>query len=315
MTIQPKYIPAPAADFVLPFDLPELGVRGRLVRLDKTSTRALNARVLPEPAARVLAEKLALSTLLGSALKLDGRLTVQTKSDGPLDLATVDYRGAGSGRPIGLRGFARLDEARFVLLGDNPGFPLLVGEGALAITIEPKVGGETYQGIVQLSEDGVAASAEIYFQQSEQLATAIRLAGAPVYEAGMSEAQWRAGGMMLQATPERQSSIHGSDDDWDRLTLFLKSLEDFELLDTALPAEDLLWRLFHEDEVRLHRAERIEFRCDCDGARIASVLKSYTPQDRESLADPDGIIRARCEFCATVHEIAPGDIETDQADA
>jgi molecular chaperone Hsp33 len=311
MTSPSKYTPAPAADFVLPFDLPQVGVRGRLTRLDNTSSRALRAHVLPEPASRVLAEKLALSTLLGSALKLDGRLTVQTKSDGPLDLATVDYRGAEGTHPIGLRGYARLDEARFVLLGNNPGFPLLVGEGALAITIEPKRGGQTYQGIVQLSEDGIAASAETYFQQSEQLATSIRLAGAPVYEAGQSEPSWRAGGMMLQATPERQTL----DDDWERLTLFLKSLEDFELLDTALPAEDLLWRLFHEDEVRLHPAERVEFRCECDGARIASVLKSYTPQDREGLADPDGIIRARCEFCATIHEIALGDLEASQAEA
>src|ERR1700761_8728118 len=122
MTSPTEYTRAPAADFVLPFDLPKLKVRGRLVRLSDVSARALTAHALPEAAARVAAETLTLSALLGSALKLDGRLTVQTKSDGPLDLAAADYYGAEEGdsenkRPAGLRGYARVDEARAEPLG------------------------------------------------------------------------------------------------------------------------------------------------------------------------------------------------------
>src|SRR5271166_6401280 len=113
---KPVYTPAPAADFVLPFDLPQVGLRGRLVRLDASSSRALGAHALPEQAARVAGETLALAAILGTSLKLDGRLTVQTKTDGPLDLVTVDYYGAEAGQPIGLRGFARLDPARFAEL-------------------------------------------------------------------------------------------------------------------------------------------------------------------------------------------------------
>src|SRR6202012_3444418 len=115
MTAPSEYTRAPAADFVLPFDLPALKVRGRLVRLSDVSARALTAHALPEPAARVAAEALTLSALLGSSLKLDGRLSVQTKSDGPLDLVASDYYGAqtneaGETRPAGLRGYARVDE-------------------------------------------------------------------------------------------------------------------------------------------------------------------------------------------------------------
>jgi len=294
------YTPAPPGDFVLPFDLPQAGVRGRLIRLDKASAQALSAHRLPEPAARIAGEAMALATILGSALKLDGRLTVQTKSDGPLDLVTVDYYGAEETRPAALRAFARLDRERFDRL-ETQTFPSLAGAGALAITIEPRRGGNTYQGIVELSPDGIAASAETYFAQSEQLPTMIRLAAAPVFTPGNAEPEWRAGGIMLQATPERVRD----EDEWERLALFLKTVEDVELVDTSLSGEALLWRLFHEDEVRVLPAEPIAFRCDCDTDRIASVLKSYSPQDRAQLADADGIIRARCEFCGKVHEVTP----------
>jgi molecular chaperone Hsp33 len=301
MAAETNYTPAPAADFVLPFDLPRLGLRGRLARLEAVSARALSAHKLPEPAARVAAEVLTLSALLGSTLKLDGRLTVQTKSDGALDLAAADYYGADDARSAGVRGFARIDESRAGK--PNPKFAELAGAGSLAITIEPRRGGQTYQGITPLSPDGVAASAETYFAQSEQLPTAIRLAAAPLYEPG-KEGAWRAGGLMLQATPETTRN----EDNWERLTLFLKTLEDFELVDTQLSAEELLWRLFHEDEVRVLPAEPLVFRCDCDGERIASVLRSYPEADRSALADPDGAVRARCEFCGVIHEIRPENI-------
>src|SRR5438034_7619669 len=99
--------PSPYGDFVLPFDIAKCGVRGRLVRLDAASTRALGVHALPEAAARVAGEMLALGALLGTALKLDGRLTIQTKGDGPLDLVTADYYGADEHRGRGVRGYAR----------------------------------------------------------------------------------------------------------------------------------------------------------------------------------------------------------------
>ena len=314
MTAPSDYTRAPGADFVLPFDLPKLKVRGRLVRLSDVSARALTAHALPEAAARVAAETLTLSALLGSALKLDGRLTVQTKSEGPLDLVAADYYGAEVGgaeteegaRPAGLRATARADEAKTKTLGNAPMFAALAGKGSLAITIEPKLGQQSYQGIVALSPDGIAASAQTYFAQSEQLPTAIRLAAAPVFEPGKPTA-WRAGGIMLQATAvEVRGDEVVTDDNWERLKLFLGTVTDFELVDTALPAEDLLWRLFHEDDVRVLPFEPLAFRCDCSAGRIESVLRGYPPEQRAGLADPDGIIRARCEFCGTVHEVKSG---------
>jgi molecular chaperone Hsp33 len=306
-----------AGDFVLPFDIAKAGVRGRFVRLDAASAQALDAHALPEPAARVAGESLALAALLGSALKLDGRLTVQTKSSGPLDLVTADYYGSSpdqgeddeaqsssSSSSRGVRGYARLDADRFAGL-DDAGFAGLMGEGALAITIEPKRGGQTYQGIVSLSPDGLAASAETYFAQSEQLPTVIRLAAAPLFVAGEKTPRWRAAGLMLQMTPEASKASGRNEDDWNRLSILARTVEDLELVDTNLAPETVLWRLFHEDEVRVQPPEPVAFRCDCDAGRITSVLRSYAPQERAGLADPDGVIRARCEFCGTTHEITP----------
>ena len=109
---------------------------------------------------------------------------------------------------------------------------------------------------------------------------------------------------MLQATPEGRVDA----DDWERLASHVATLEDMELVDLSLSAESLLWRLFHENEIRVHPAEAIVFRCDCSTERIVSVLRAYAPSEREGLADPDGIVRARCEFCARIHEITAAEL-------
>ena len=295
---QSSYTPAPPGDFVLPFDVVGAGVRGRLVRLDASSARALSAHAQVESVARAAGEMLVLATLLGTALKLDGRLTAQTKSDGPLDLIAADYYGAADSKPKGVRGYARLDHDRLAKF-DKPSFAALTGAGSLAITIEPRRGDQTYQGIVELSPKGIAASAETYFEQSEQLPTLIRLAAAPLFTPGTPGPAWRAGGLLLQVTPN--SPMH--DEEWERLSILAASVEDLELLDTTLSAETLLWRLFNQEEVRVLPFEPISFRCDCDGERIAAVLRSYSEEERAGLADPDGVLRARCEFCGRVHEI------------
>lgn len=299
-TSDAAYTPAPSADFVLPFELPALGLRGRLIRLDNVSSRALSAHPLPEPAQRVLAEALVLAALLGSALKFEGRLSVQLKGNGPLDLLVTDYF-AGAAPGGGLRGYARLNEEHFAANGQPAQFGKLAGSGALAITIEPKKGAQTYQGLVPLSADGLSASAETYFFQSEQLPTALRLSAGPTYRSGEGRG-WRAGAIMVQAVPGREADRDKTSDDWQRIQLFLKTIQDYELLDTAISAESVLWRLFHEDEVRVHPSQALRFECSCRPENIRSVLGAYPVEELKDLPDPDGVIRTRCEFCSTVYE-------------
>jgi len=140
---------------------------------------------------------------------------------GPLDLVAADYYGAEAGRPAGVRSFARLDGERFSSLSEvPPSFEAMAGEGVVAITIEPRQGDQRYQGIVSLAPQSIAATAEAYFAQSEQLPTAIRLAAAPVYVPGKAGSHWLAGGLMLQATPEGRVDAH----DWERLAAFLATV-------------------------------------------------------------------------------------------
>jgi len=294
------YTPAPSADFVLPFELAEIGMRGRLLRLDTVSTRALSTHPLPESGQRILAEALGLAALLGSALKFEGRLSVQLKGDGPLDLLVTDYFAAAKAGG-GLRGYARLDEKRFAIANRPSDFANLVGKGALAITIEQKKGAQTYQGLVPLATDGLAPSAETYFSQSEQLPTVLRLTAGSTYRSGEGHG-WRVGALMVQAVPGKQADTERATDDWRRVALFVRTLEDFELLDTAISAESVLWRLFHEDQVRVHASLPLRFECSCRAENIRSVLKGYRIEDLQDLPDPDGVIRTRCEFCGNLYE-------------
>lgn len=293
---QLQYTPAPSADFVLPFELPDAGLRGRFLRLEAVSTRALSAHPLPEPGQRVLAEALALSALLGSALKMEGRLSVQIKGDGPLNMLVTDYFAGG-----GLRGYARVRESEFAQAGSPSEFRKLAGEGALAITIEPKRGAQPYQGLVPLSPDGLVACAENYFAQSEQLATVLKVAAAPVYNSGTGHG-WRAGAMMVQAVPGSDADDIRGSDRWQKVLLFMQTLTDIELLDTGISAETVLWRLFHDEEVRLRPHVPLRFQCTCEPERVSAVLKSWPPEELRDLPDPDGVIRTRCEFCGTVYE-------------
>ncbi|MGH8262036.1 MAG: Hsp33 family molecular chaperone HslO [Steroidobacteraceae bacterium] len=242
-----------------------------------------------------------LAALLGSSLKQTGRMSLQTKSEGPLNLVIADYVAGG-----GLRGYARLDEKRFTTLNGDTGFARLVGNGVLAITIEPKTEPEapkTYQGIVPLAREGLAASAQHYFEQSEQLPTMLKLAAAPLYRAGLHG--WCAGGLMVQTTPD-VSDVRQSDD-WRRISLFLETLEDYELLDSALPAEEVLLRLFHEDEVVVHNAQALRFHCGCSRDKVSSVLAAYSASDLADLAEADGVVRAKCEFCGATYEFPLGE--------
>lgn len=292
------YISAPPSDFVLPFDLPNANLRGRFVRLNAVATRALSSHPLPEAAARLLAETLALDALLGSSLKLEGRVSVQLKGDGPLNMAVADFQAGG-----GLRAYARFDDTRTADLGAAPDFKTLVGGGILAITLEPKEGAANYQGMTALAPEGLARSAEAYFAQSEQLPTKLRLAAAPFYRADAAEKHgWSAGGLLIQALPGTPASALANSDDWARISLFLETLEAYELLDSSLPAEQVLWRLFHEDELRVQPAQPLYFQCSCSAEKVKPVLKSYGAEERGGLADADGIIRARCEFCGTTYE-------------
>jgi len=306
----------PGDDIVLPFRTSRSGVIGRLVRLGPAVDTILSHHDVPDLVLQTLGEAVALTTLLGTALKFDGKLILQTKTDGILDFLVINFEAPGR-----VRGYVRCDKARFAASTANGGIDegTLLGGGHLAITIDQGEDMERYQGIVELSGDGLAEAALTYFRQSEQLPSFIRLAVARHYQAG--EWHWRAGGLMIQnlavvggknsapVLDEDEGFLLGEDDDdWERTRILASTVEDHELLDPTLAPDRLLYRLFHEEGVRALPAAPIEAYCRCSHERVAAFLKSFGADDLADMHEPDGSISVTCEFCSQTYRFAPGEL-------
>jgi molecular chaperone Hsp33 len=316
----------PGDDLVLPFRTIKSDVIGRVVRLGPVVHTILSRHAYPEPVSHVLGEALALTAMLGSALKTGAKLILQTKTDGPLDFLVADFEEPGPMRGQ-VRGYANFDKADTALAsakgrGDQGA---LLGAGHLAMTIDPGGGRDRYQGIVGLDRGPLLAAAHEYFRQSEQLPTFIRLAVARHYgpaEGGGPRAwHWRAGGLMIQQLPREggtRSNLEGEahdlnlegddDENWNRARHLAATVEDHELTDPMLAPERLLYRLFHEEGVRVVPATGLAEACRCSRERIALYLDRFGPEELASLREPDGSLTVTCEFCSRQYRFAPGDV-------
>ena len=297
----------PGGDLILPFQAEHADVLGRLVKLGPTVDIILSRHDYPEPVSQLLGEAVALTALLGASLKYEGKFILQASTDGPVDLLVADYQVPG-----GLRGYARFSAERLAeLLPDGR----LLGDGHLAMTIDRGSDTERYQGVVSLEGESLTQAADTYFRQSEQLPTFIKLAVARHYRAGKSVGRpwtWRAGGLLVQKlTREGGRTSRGEaafqEEDWTRAKALAETVEDHELLDPTLPAERLLYRLFHEERVRAYRAIPLESYCSCSRARVEELLKRFS---REDLADMvvDGEVWVTCEFCTSRYRFDPGSV-------
>lgn len=296
-------VPSPetsAEDLVASFQIEGWPVRGRIARLSSAVDEILTRHAYPEPVANLLGEACALAALVGSALKFDGRLIVQAQGDGPVAYVVCDYDSDGS-----LRGYCRYDEARVAEVSQGfvrPGARTLLGEGVFVMTVDQGPDMERYQGITPIEGETLALCAERYFDQSEQTPTRVRLAVAQLQTA--EGTSWRAGGMMLQNIAE--DDARGSTQDvWERAQALFETLGEDELVDPTVSPELLLWRLFHEDGVRLFEPRTLRAFCRCSEERIMTVLQSFGEDERKDMVEADGKIRVTCEYCSRVYDIRP----------
>ena len=298
---------APSADRALAFSVPGRAARGQVVRLDTSLNAILAAHDYPPELAKLLAEALLLTALLGATLRPDakagatgdaGQMTLQVQSNGPVDLLVCDYH-AGA-----LRGYLRFDPRWFgiVLASGKPlDLPTLFGQGHLAITLDPTSTAERYQGIVALEGASLTDAATDYFAQSEQLPTLIKLAVSPPDAAAARG--WMAGGLLVQhlarsETGGERLSVAPVHPDWQHVAILAGTTTDAELLDPTLPEESLLWRLFNEDETRVSPVPTPVRGCRCSMAHIAEVLGRFPETERIEMRGPDGVIGVDCAFCA-----------------
>lgn len=269
-----------AGDLLHRFLFERLPVRGHLVRLDASWRAAIEHHEYPRAVSDALGEAMAASVLMAGSLKFEGRLSLQFEGPGPIRLllAQCTHRHA-------IRGVARHDE----LPAGGAGPVSLFGGGQLAVTIEQTEGGDRYQGVVPLDEGRLATGLEQYFERSEQLPSRLVLAATTDRAAGLL-LQRVAGGD--RGTPAAQAE---ADDAWRRISLLAATLSPAELLDT--PCDELLRRLFGEDDIRLFEGTPVFFQCSCSRERVAGILQALGAEEVHALLRERGDVEVRCEFC------------------
>jgi molecular chaperone Hsp33 len=277
---------------VRPFQLEGCDVRGKLVRLGSAYADILAPHDYPPSVARLLGELLALSAALSTSLKYDGTFTIQTSSNGPIRMIMADVQSDG-----GMRAYARyredgLDDDSDATIGD------LLGSGHIAFTVDQGPDTTRYQGITAIEGESLSDCANTYFRQSEQLETEIML----VAEPGGEGHDARAAALMLQRLPrpERQVTDPEEDDEkWRNAVVLMKSMSADELLDSQIPTDNLLYRLYHETGVRVFDGRPLRFHCRCSRERVANTLASFSADDLKDMKTDAGLIVATCEFCGT----------------
>ena len=285
-------------DQPLRVSIPAMNARGRLVRLDAVLNEILSAHALPPIVEKTLAEALVLTALLGATLKnAEGQLTLQAQTEnGAIGLLVCDYKDAA------LRGYAQFDAIKLAELPPDTNLFGLFGKGFLAITFDRKhdgvEGSGRYQGIVPLEGESLCEAVSSYFAQSEQLPTLIRAA---VNHVG---GRCIAGGLLLQHLAdgeEGRERLHVRMDhpEWEHVSILAGTVTNVELTDPALPLEEIVWRLFHEEqEVRVEPGASLEKGCRCDPVHIRNVVARFPADERAEMANDEGDIVVDCEFCS-----------------
>ena len=315
----------PGDDDVLPFALEAADVRGRAARLDGTLNRMLAGHDYPPVVAGLAAEIALLTALMGQAMKLRWRLSLQVRGDGPIRLLATDwFAPTEEGAPAQIRAYAGFD--RDALVADAPAFPQ-IGKGVFGMIIDQGQGMQPYQGMTPLSGGSLAACAETYFAQSEQLATRFALSMAQSTLPG-GQAEWRGGGIMLQQMPKpgmhRSGGAEGTGEggllssmdvaemggedqaeNWRRANMLLDTVETHELLGPHVSLPGLLARLFHQETLRVWPAQAVEFGCTCSEEKVVRALHQYSAKDIGHMTNEAGRVTADCQFCGKHYEFDP----------
>ncbi len=282
-------------------------IRGRMASVGRAAGTILARHCYPEIVAILQAEALALAACLSSTLKFDGTFTLQAKSDGLVRTLFADITETGA-----LRGYAALDDNRAALraaaLAHDPTGSVrlghVMGDGYIAFTVDDSSTNGRYQGIVELADQHLSDAAMRWYENSEQLDTALVCAAAEGPDG------WQAVALILQriAVEGGKGDLMSwgdaaarakSDDAWHTAKTLLGSVTRNELLDPALSPENIVFRLFNSMAPHSARARLVKDQCRCNVEKIEAVLQQLATIDIKDLADENGYVTITCEFCKT----------------
>lgn len=302
-------------DFVEAFQLESLSVRGRLVRLSEVATRIIGRHQYPRLISEILAEMLVVASALASLLKYEGIFTLQINGEGPLRLMVVDVTSQGAMRGYAQYDGERVNDLQAAGLSENGRLVKLLGRGYISFTVDQSGDTDRYQGVVEVSGAGLADTVNAYFRQSEQIDTGIHLAVLPDGDSGEA---WKTGLILLQSMPgqgreyQEESSREDTDDGEDgfrRAMMLLATARPEELAGTMIDAHSLLYRLFHEEGVRVYGAHRLKAECRCSRERAERILRSLSAEELEDLTVENQIF-VSCQFCSGRYDFSWGEIES-----
>lgn len=263
-------------------------VRGELVTVNDTYNEMLKNHDYPQPVQHLLGEMLVATSLLTATLKFDGEITVQLQGNGPLSLAVINGNNFQE-----MRGVARIQSE----IADGSSLKQMIGDGYLVITITPTEG-ERYQGVVGLEGETLAECIENYFLQSEQLPTRLFI------RTGKLGDRCMAAGMLLQVLP----ASNANENEFDHLAKLTETIKAEELF--TLGAEQVLYRLYHEEDVTLFEAQAVNFHCTCSRERCADTLMALPVEELGVMLAEDGQIDMHCDFCGNHYLFDAVDIES-----
>lgn len=264
----------------------DLSVRGELVQLDEAYQRIISGKDYPAALQKLLGELLVSTTLLTATLKFEGSITIQLQGDGPVSLAVINGDNEQK-----IRGVARWEGH----IADDATLHDMMGKGYMVITIEPKKG-ERYQGIVGLEGDNLEQVLEGYFERSEQLKTRIWI------RTGEHEGKAHAAGMLIQVVPDGT----GSENDFEHLEQLTNTVKNEELF--TLPANELLYRLYNQEQVRLFEPQNVEFRCGCSRERSGAAIVTVDKNEIYDILASDGSVSLHCDYCGTTYSFDESDV-------
>ncbi|MEF1174418.1 Hsp33 family molecular chaperone HslO [Vibrio sinaloensis] len=257
----------------------DLSVRGELVQLDEAYQRIISSKEYPAALQKLLGELLVSTTLLTATLKFEGSITMQLQGDGPVSLAVIN-----GDHDQKIRGVARWEGD----IAEDASIHDMMGKGYLVITIEPKKG-ERYQGIVALEGDNLAEILEGYFANSEQLKTRIWIRN------GEIDGKKYAAGMLIQVMPDGT----GSPEDFEHLEQLTDTVKNEELF--TLEANELLYRLYNQEKVRLFEPQPVEFHCGCSRERSGAAIVTIDRAEVNDILAELGSISLHCDYCGTTY--------------